>query len=95
MSATELTPEQRVERAEAALEASLAERNLLWAELQSRRARERELTELRERLAAIEGSDWWRAGKPLRLAQRAAREPRLAAKILRGYVRILRARLGL
>ena len=71
-----------------------AERNRLWAELQVHRSQERELIELRERLAVIEGSGWWRAGRPVRLLQRAVREPGLALDVLAGYLRILRARLG-
>lgn len=90
MSAAEKEPG----RTEAALAAALEERNRLWAELHLHRSQERELVELRVRLAGIEGSAWWRAGKPLRLAKRAARDPQLAATVLLGYLRILRARLG-
>lgn len=80
--------------AETALVAALEERNRLWGELQLHRSQERELAELRVRLAGIEGSAWWRAGKPLRLAKRAVRDPQLAVTVLLGYLRILRARLG-
>lgn len=90
----EAGPEERAHRAEVALTESLAERNRLWEELSLERARERELADLRLRLATIERSAWWRAGAPLRLAGRAARDPVLAVKVLHGYLRSRRKRLG-
>lgn len=86
--------EERADCAGVTLAAALKERNRLWAELQLHRSQERELIELRERLGSIEGSGWWRVGKPLRLARRAVLDPALAAKVLLGYLRIFRARLG-
>ncbi len=89
-----LTPEERLRRAEAALAESLEERNRLWADLHLHRSKERELAELRLRLAKVERSGWWRAGKPLRRARRAAEDPALAAAVLLGWLRRLRRRLS-
>lgn len=69
------TPEERAERAEAALADALAERNRLWEQLQFNRAHDHELTDLRQRLTSIEQSRWWRLGMPLRIARRAAGDP--------------------
>jgi hypothetical protein len=84
--------EERTERAEAALQLALAERNRLWEELQRRTAQERELEHLRRRLAEIEGSAWWRAGAPLRLLRRALADPVLAVEVLLARLRALRGR---
>ncbi|MFN2616493.1 MAG: hypothetical protein ABR581_05130 [Thermoleophilaceae bacterium] len=68
-------PEERAERAERALEEAMADRARTWAELQRREAALRDAERMRRRLAEIESSAWWRAGLPLRLLQKALRDP--------------------
>jgi hypothetical protein len=51
---------------EPALEELAAERNALWAELAEREARDREVDDLKARVAYVEGSLSWRVTKPLR-----------------------------
>ena len=88
--ASALSAEERAARAEEALERALAERGELWADLQRRVAQEREVDHLRRRVAEIEGSGWWRAGAPLRLAQKALEDPVAAAAGVRRRWRALR-----
>ncbi len=61
--------EERLRRAEAALEESLAERNRLWEQLNGHLAAERERDALRERLHFMEQSPSWRLTAPLRRAK--------------------------
>jgi hypothetical protein len=58
-----------------AYEELLEERNRLWEELQRRRSMEEEAAYWRQRAEDIEGSRWWRAGKPLRVAKRLRADP--------------------
>jgi len=89
-----MSDEERVERAEAALAESLEERNRIWAELQERRSDERELTELRTQITAVEQSWWWRAGKPFRIAERLLADPGFALDVILARLRVFRARLN-
>jgi hypothetical protein len=57
------------------LDEALEERNRLWEELQRSRAAEADLEYWRARAKDIEGSRWWRAGAPLRLAKRLVADP--------------------
>lgn len=57
------------------LREALEERNRLWDELQRRRSLEEDLAYWRTRAEDIEGSRWWRAGRPLRLAKRMLADP--------------------
>jgi hypothetical protein len=58
-----------------ALHEVLEERNRLWEELQQRRAVEADLEYWRARAEDLEGSRWWRAGAPFRLAKRVLADP--------------------
>jgi hypothetical protein len=78
----DLHVEGRAERAERALEEALEERNRLWEELQQRESQEEDLAYWRDRAQDIERSRWWRAGRPLRLAKRAVRDPTAALEAL-------------
>lgn len=75
MTEPDLDPEERARRAEEALAEMTAERNRLWAELQSRNAVEADLEYWRGRTSDIEKSRWWRAGKPLRVMKIFRRDP--------------------
>jgi hypothetical protein len=57
------------EKAEAALAASLEERNRLWEQAHRARALEQELGEVRRMVADMESSLSWRITVPLRLAK--------------------------
>jgi hypothetical protein len=70
MTARRDSPEE-----ETALSEALEERNRLWEELQRRRAVEADLEYWRSRTRDIERSRWWRAGAPLRVAQRILAQP--------------------
>jgi len=83
----EISPEDRASRAELALEQALEERARLWGELQLHHSQEREVEYLRRRLTEVEGSGWWRLGRPLRLASKAVRDPGMALKVLYAYLR--------
>jgi hypothetical protein len=72
-----------------AYEELLAERNRLWAELQSRNAVEADLEYWRGRAADIERSRWWRAGMPLRWLKRFGKDP---AGMLEGRAAAIRRR---
>jgi hypothetical protein len=63
-----------IERSEA-FEELLEERNRLWEELQRRRSMEEEAAYWRQRAEDLEGSRWWRAGFPLRVAKRLRSDP--------------------
>ena len=76
------SPQRRAEDAETELRKSLAERNRLWEEVQRLRAAAEEGERLRERVQRVEGSAWWRAGAPLRLAGEALRDPARAFKAI-------------
>ena len=67
---------------EEALRDVLAERNRLWEQLQESSAAEQDADYWRRRAQQLEASAWWRAGRPLRLARRAAREPANALRVL-------------
>jgi hypothetical protein len=71
----DIDPEERARRAEEALAEMTAERNRLWAELQSRNAAEADLAYWRGRASDIERSRWWRLGKPLRVMKIFRRDP--------------------
>jgi hypothetical protein len=60
---------------EEALRELLDERNRLWAELQQCRSMAEEASYWRKRAEDIEGSRWWRAGLPLRVAKRLRSDP--------------------
>jgi hypothetical protein len=55
--------------AEDALEEALRERARLWEQLHEQRALEREVEDLRRKVARMEGSVSWRITKPLRVAK--------------------------
>jgi hypothetical protein len=55
--------------ADEALEEVLRERARLWEQLHEQRALEREVEDLRARVAHMEGSVSWRVTKPLRVAK--------------------------
>jgi hypothetical protein len=59
----------------AAYEELLEERNRLWEELQECRSMEEEAVYWRQRAQDIEGSRWWRAGMPFRVAKRLKSDP--------------------
>jgi hypothetical protein len=61
-----LSPEERVTRAESALEDAIKERNELWAELQRRTSAERELEHYRHAYHHLVHSHSWRLTAPLR-----------------------------
>lgn len=61
-----VSAEERAERAEAALEEALAERNELWAELQRRVSAENELAHYRNAYHHLVHSRSWRLTAPLR-----------------------------
>jgi hypothetical protein len=61
-----VSAQERVKRAEAALEEVLAERNELWAELQRRVSAERELEHYRHAYHHLVHSHSWRLTAPLR-----------------------------
>ena len=52
-----------------ALEEALRERARLWEQLHEQRALEREVEDLRRKVARMEGSLSWRITKPLRVAK--------------------------
>lgn len=52
-----------------ALEEALRERARLWEQLHEQKALEREVEDLRRKVARMEGSISWRATKPLRVAK--------------------------
>jgi hypothetical protein len=58
--------EERAERAEAALEEALAERNRLWDELHKRASQERELLHYKKAYHTLVHSKSWRITAPLR-----------------------------
>jgi len=68
---TDLDPETRAQRAEEALAQALRERNELWAELQTRKAQERQLEHQQRVIEAMQSSVSWRITAPLRLVKRA------------------------
>ena len=68
---TDLDPETRAQRAEEALAQALAERNELWAQLQTRNAQDRQLEHQRRVIEAMQTSVSWRITAPLRLVKRA------------------------
>jgi hypothetical protein len=77
--------QDRLRRAEVALEDALAERNRLWEELNARRAAENEVDDVRRLLAAMEASPSWRITAPLRSAKAfVGKAKRLAAKTQSG-----------
>jgi hypothetical protein len=84
---TASTPEERLERAEAALQDALRERNALWAQLQTRTAEERHVEHLQRVIAAMEGSLSWRITAPLRVLKRLLGSPGAT-------LRAVRSRLG-
>jgi hypothetical protein len=53
-------PEKKTDDLEKALEEALAERNRLWAELNERKADQRELEDLRRELKIVHGSTMWK-----------------------------------
>jgi hypothetical protein len=55
--------------ADEALEEVLRERARLWEQLHEQRALEREVEDLRRKVARMEGSVSWRVTKPLRVAK--------------------------
>lgn len=55
---------------EAALEDALTERGRLWAQLQCRAARERELEDCHATIAHMRSSMSWRVTSPLRMVKR-------------------------
>jgi uncharacterized protein YhaN len=83
---TDLDPETRAQRAEEALAQALRERNELWAELQTRKAQERQLEHQQRVIEAMQSSVSWRITAPLRLVKRAGGPL--------GVLRKLLARLG-
>jgi hypothetical protein len=52
-----------------ALEEALRERARLWEQLHEQKALEREVEDLRRKVARMEGSLSWRLTKPLRVAK--------------------------
>ena len=68
---TDLDPETRAQRAEEALAQALAERNELWAQLQTRNAQDRQLEHQQRVIEAMATSLSWRITAPLRLVKRA------------------------
>jgi hypothetical protein len=52
-----------------ALEEALRERARLWEQLHEQKALEREVEDLRRKVARMENSISWRATKPLRVAK--------------------------
>ena len=68
---TDLDPETRAQRAEQALAQALAERNELWAQLQTRNALDRQLEHQQRVIEAMTTSLSWRITAPLRLVKRA------------------------
>jgi hypothetical protein len=81
--------DERARRAEEALAQALEERSRLWAELQRKNAVEADLEYWRNRAADIERSRWWRAGEPLRIVKKFARDP---AGMLEGRAAKIRRR---
>jgi hypothetical protein len=79
------TLEARLQRAEAAYEAVLSERNELWAQLQARTAEQRHVEHLQAVVAAMEQSVSWRITAPLRTLKRLGPA---------GVLRAVRKRLG-
>jgi hypothetical protein len=75
-----------------ALREALEERNRLWEELQARNAADQELAYWRGRAHDIEGSRWWRAGAPLRIAKRVLADPAAALSDAAGHLRERRRR---
>ena len=71
---------------------ALEERNRLWEQLQERNATEQELGYWRGRAQDIEGSRWWRAGAPLRIAKRVMADPAAALSDAAGHLREKRRR---
>lgn len=51
------------------LEEALRDRARLWEQLHEQKAMEREVEDLRRKVARMEGSISWRATKPLRVAK--------------------------
>jgi hypothetical protein len=88
----ELSLEERLARAEQALEEALAERNRLWEELQLHKSQAEDLAYWRGRAKGIERSRWWRLGKPLRLFKRARQDPAEAVDALARRLRPERER---
>ena len=87
MSEDALRAEERAARAEQALREALEERSRLWEELQRRNSADEELAYWRGRAQDIEGSRWWRAGLPLRLAKRLMADPAGALSDAAGALR--------
>ena len=67
---TDTDPETRAQRAEAALEDALAERNDLWSQLQSRNAQDRRVEHLERVIEAMQSSVSWKITAPLRTIKR-------------------------
>ena len=68
---TDIDPETRAQRAEAALAQALRERSDLWAQLQTRNAQDRQLEHQQRVIEAMSTSVSWRITAPLRLVKRA------------------------
>jgi hypothetical protein len=75
--------EEHARRAEEALEEALAERNRLWAELQSRTAQDRELEYYRREVERMKRTLSWRITAPLRIARWIVHERRKVVRLVR------------
>ena len=67
---TSLDPEERLAKAELALDELRRERNALWAQLQERKAQDRHIAHLERTIADLQGSASWRVTAPLRTVKR-------------------------
>ena len=65
-----LDPEERLAKAELALDELRRERNALWAQLQERKAQDRHVAHLERTISELQSSASWRITSPLRTVKR-------------------------